>query len=294
MPYWTTDTGGYTMEPRFARAQDGDALDEWRELNARWFQYSTFCPILRVHGTDRPREMWNIGDETTRRLPDGAEVRPAPLRAVPVHLFTGGRGHARRLHDDATAGHGLQRRPEGAGRDRPVHVRAGIPGESGDRVQGEKPPGLSASRHVVRLLDGQRFTGGTAVTADAPLEAMPLFVRAGSIVPVGPEQQYIGEKSARVLTLRRTRARTASSPSTKTMERPTATRKRVLTNRDSMGRRGTLMLTVGQRDGILPGMLTTRRFTVVLVTPESPAGYAGMQGGQRTVRYSGQPVRAVF
>ena len=48
-----------------AARSDGDALDEWRELNARWFQFSTFCPLLRVHGTDRPREMWNIGDETT-------------------------------------------------------------------------------------------------------------------------------------------------------------------------------------------------------------------------------------
>jgi Alpha-glucosidases, family 31 of glycosyl hydrolases len=51
------------MDRRLAQAKDGDALDEWQELNARWFQYSAFCPILRVHGTDRPREMWNIGDE---------------------------------------------------------------------------------------------------------------------------------------------------------------------------------------------------------------------------------------
>src|SRR6185503_14775707 len=64
-PYWTSDTGGYTMEPRFSQAKSGDALDEWRELNARWFQFSTFCPLLRVHGTDRAREMWNIGDEST-------------------------------------------------------------------------------------------------------------------------------------------------------------------------------------------------------------------------------------
>ena len=64
-PYWTSDTGGYTMQRRFTAARDGDALDEWRELNARWFQYSTFTPILRVHGTDRPREMWNLGDAGT-------------------------------------------------------------------------------------------------------------------------------------------------------------------------------------------------------------------------------------
>ena len=65
-PYWTTRHRRLHDGAAVSRgAQDGDALDEWRELNARWFQYSTFCPILRVHGTDRPREMWNIGDETT-------------------------------------------------------------------------------------------------------------------------------------------------------------------------------------------------------------------------------------
>jgi alpha-D-xyloside xylohydrolase len=64
-PYWTTDTGGYTMDRRLAQATSGDALDEWQELNARWFQFSTFCPVLRVHGTDRPREMWNLGDENS-------------------------------------------------------------------------------------------------------------------------------------------------------------------------------------------------------------------------------------
>jgi alpha-D-xyloside xylohydrolase len=53
-------------------------------------------------------------------------------------------------------------------------------------------------------------------------------------------------------------------------------------------------LTIGRRDGSFAGMPASRRFTVVLVTPESPAGYAGMQGGQRTIRYAGQPVSAVF
>jgi alpha-D-xyloside xylohydrolase len=131
-PYWTTDTGGYTMEPRLARARDGEALAEWRELNARWFQFSAFSPILRVHGTDRPR-----GDVEHRRRDDGrlqdrARVRPPALCALPLHLF-GGRGRdAGRVHDDASPGHGLQERRAGARPHRSIHVRAGIPGQSGD------------------------------------------------------------------------------------------------------------------------------------------------------------------
>ncbi len=38
-----------------------EASDEWNELNARWFQFATFCPLLRVHGETRNREMWEFG-----------------------------------------------------------------------------------------------------------------------------------------------------------------------------------------------------------------------------------------
>jgi alpha-D-xyloside xylohydrolase len=56
------DTGGYTMQYRFAHEPMSTAdEDEWRELNARWFELSTFTPILRVHGELRPREMWTLG-----------------------------------------------------------------------------------------------------------------------------------------------------------------------------------------------------------------------------------------
>src|ERR1017187_7267951 len=45
-------------------AMSADDQDEWREMNARWFELSTFTPILRVHGELRPREMWTLGDDT--------------------------------------------------------------------------------------------------------------------------------------------------------------------------------------------------------------------------------------
>ncbi|MDH7606031.1 MAG: glycoside hydrolase family 31 protein, partial [Melioribacter sp.] len=48
IPYWTTDIGGFAVEPRYEKPNDSD-LDEWRELNTRWFQFGTFCPLFRVH-----------------------------------------------------------------------------------------------------------------------------------------------------------------------------------------------------------------------------------------------------
>ena len=64
MPYWTMDSGGFAVPPRFASTPTAAAdLDEWRELNTRWFEYATFLPILRVHGQSPPREIWEFGGE---------------------------------------------------------------------------------------------------------------------------------------------------------------------------------------------------------------------------------------
>ena len=63
LPYWTMDTGGYTMQRQYSHEPMTAANEEeWRELNARWFELSTFTPILRVHGELRAREMWTLGD----------------------------------------------------------------------------------------------------------------------------------------------------------------------------------------------------------------------------------------
>ena len=64
MPYWTFDTGGFSVPDRFAHAPRGSAaLDEWRELATRWFEFAAFVPILRVHGQAPKREMWEFGGD---------------------------------------------------------------------------------------------------------------------------------------------------------------------------------------------------------------------------------------
>jgi alpha-D-xyloside xylohydrolase len=65
IPYWTTDIGGFAVEPRFEHPNETD-LEEWRELNTRWFQFGTFCPLFRVHGQFPYREMYNIALKSYR------------------------------------------------------------------------------------------------------------------------------------------------------------------------------------------------------------------------------------
>ena len=60
------DIGGYTMENRFSAENPTPAnAEEWRELNARWFEFGTFCPLTRLHGELKPREPWAFGGDSS-------------------------------------------------------------------------------------------------------------------------------------------------------------------------------------------------------------------------------------
>ncbi|HBG54568.1 MAG TPA: alpha-xylosidase, partial [Rikenellaceae bacterium] len=59
------DIGGFCVEGRYERARQGSPdMEEWRELNARWFQFGAFCPLFRSHGQYPYRELFNIAPET--------------------------------------------------------------------------------------------------------------------------------------------------------------------------------------------------------------------------------------
>ncbi len=64
LPWWTMDSGGFSVPGKFSARNAGDeAKAEWAELNTRWFEFATFVPLLRVHGEAPFREMWEFGGE---------------------------------------------------------------------------------------------------------------------------------------------------------------------------------------------------------------------------------------
>jgi alpha-D-xyloside xylohydrolase len=294
-PYWTTDTGGYTMQRRFASARDGEALDEWRELNSRWFQYSTFTPLVRVHGTDRPREMWNLGDETTPVYRSelefdklryalfpyiysiaGAVTQDGYTMMRPLVMDFRGDAKARDIGDQFMFGPSLLVSPvtEYKTRSRQVYLPAGT--------------------SWYDFWTGARSAGGRTMTADAPYDRLPVFVRAGSIVPFGPEQQYIGEKDASVLMLY---VYTGANGRFSLYEDDGLTYgyeqgqfSRIPLSWDEAAK----TLTIGRRAGAFKGMTEARTFNVVLVSPATPSGYLPSAPNSRPVAYRGETVAIKF
>ncbi|MBN1777585.1 MAG: DUF5110 domain-containing protein [Clostridiales bacterium] len=208
IPYWTQDVGAFFVKrwkQWFGRGEyeNGVQDEAYRELYLRWFQASTFLPMLRAHGTDTPREVWQFGTSGDEYYDGIVEMIKLRMRLLP-YLYslaadiTFRRGTmlrmlafdfsydptAREIMDEFLLGRALLVCPvltEGA-RSRMVYLPAGVGWFS--------------------FATGAFFRGGQWIKADAPLQEIPLYVRAGSILPLGPVKQYTAEVNGQPLILR--------------------------------------------------------------------------------------------
>jgi len=289
LPYWTTDTGGYLMQAKFAVHPTPENRAEWLELNDRWFQFSTFCPILRVHGQQQLREMFNLGDETSAIYE--SELKFDRLRyALLPYIYS--------LAGAATQEGGALMRPlvMDFPADRTARVLADeylfgpaflVAPVTTYRAR-SRPVYLPAGPSWYDFWTGERFPGGQTVDAPAPFDALPLYIREGSIIPTGPDLQYAAEKPADPITLHVY----AGAGGAFTLYEDDG-----LTNGYEHGafaripiawREATRTLTFGRRSGSFPGMLNERTFKVVLVSPGHPEGFSIGPQLAVTIRYAGE------
>ncbi|MEO8777859.1 MAG: TIM-barrel domain-containing protein [Rhodanobacter sp.] len=201
IPNWTTDIGGYAVEDRYMKP-DAKSLSEWRELNLRWFQFGAFSPIFRSHGQGVDREIYNlapVGSDVYNALAWYDQLRyrlmPYTYTLAANTWFKDGtimRGlvmdfpndaKVRDIDDEYMFGPDFLVAPVTAyeARSRAVYLPAGS--------------------DWYDFNSGKQYAGGQTLQAPAPLARMPLFVRAGAIVPTGPAEQYTGEKPDAPITL---------------------------------------------------------------------------------------------
>jgi alpha-D-xyloside xylohydrolase len=212
MPYWTFDIGGFTPEDKY-KYNNGSAVlrtsdmapeyrDEWQELNLRWFQFGAFAPLFRSHGQSPYREIFNLaeeGSEVYRDLVDAVELR---YRLLPYIYTLAGDAWL----DDGTIMRGLVMDFPGDENARGVTTQymfgpAFLVSPVCEFGARSRDVYLPAGSDWYDFYTGERRVGGQTIQADAPLSRMPLFVRAGSIVPTGPAIRYTGESLNAPLTL---------------------------------------------------------------------------------------------
>ena len=212
MPYWTMDIGAFFVKRKpelwFWSGDYDEGVDDlgYRELFVRWFQYGAFLPMFRAHGTDTPREIWRFGEPGEpfydalvsalrlryRLLPyiyslagwttqhDYTMLRALPFdfRSDPVTYD---------IRDQYMFGPALLVNP----------VTQPMLYDMGSRPLGNvpqlRPVYLPAGAEWYDFWTGRRYSGGQTIHADAPISRMPLYVRAGSILPMGPIRQHVND-----------------------------------------------------------------------------------------------------
>ena len=193
--YWGNDIGGWQplpqtssathpllIDPSDARAVVGHD-DDYPELFTRWFEYGTFLPTLRVHGERKHTEIWAYGRQAEAILGryDRLRYQLIPyIYSLARHTYESGAPFMRALWMDfpgdpkvANIGDEYMFGPD--------FLVAPVTGQGQTRKQVYLPAGADWYDYWTNT----RVSGGRTITVDAPIDRIPVFVRAGSILPLG-------------------------------------------------------------------------------------------------------------
>ena len=281
IPYWTTDIGGFFI---------GNPNDEgYRELFVRWFEYGTFCPIFRVHGTrtTNQNELWSYGEPAQEILTKFDRLR---YRLLP-YLYS--------LAWRVTSGSYTIMRP--LAMDFREDRRAL---DTGDEflfgpailVNTVTEPGATTRRLYLPRADwvdfwtGRTEAGGRSIDAAAPLDRIPLYVRAGSIVPMGPEVQYATENLSAPVELRVYPGADGEFTLYEDENDGYAYERGAYATVEIKWDDRAKRLSFGARHGRYPGMPAAETFHVVYVREGHGAGIEPESQPDRTVEYGGAAV----
>ena len=281
LPYWTTDIGGFVS---------GNPDDPaYRELFVRWFEYGTFCPIFRVHGTRKTdqNELWSYGPEAQKILVNFDRLR---YRLLP-YIYS--------LAWKTTSTSYTPMRP--LAMDFLGDVRAENTGDQfmygpAFLVNPVTEPAASTRRLYLpqaRWYDfwsGISIDGGHTVDAAAPLERIPLYVRAGSIVPMGPDEEWSDQRPADPIELRIYSGGNADFTLYEDENDNYNYEKGVYATIPIHWDDAKQTLNIGARQGKFPGMLEHRTFRVVFVSENHGVGVDPTDQADKSVQYSGEAI----
>ena len=316
-PNFNTDIGGFFCGSYNTKgANSAPQNHQYQELYVRWMQYGLFCPVFRSHGADAPREIWRFGkkgepvyDAIEKQIRLRYRLIPY-LYSTAWQVTSNNESYLRPLFSDFAAdrkvwdiadefmfGRSILALPilnPQYTQERIVREDA-MTGWDKKEVKAESGESKvdwlatkSATKYLPKGADwydfwtGERMKGGQDVTLQTQLDRVPMFVRAGSILPLGEEMQYASEKPWDNLELRVYPGADATftlyedEGDNYNYERGQYSE---ITFRwdDSKHK-----LTISPRKGQFKGMLQQRRFTIVMPGQNAADG--------KTVDYTGQEV----
>ena len=311
-PNFNTDIGGFfcgsynTQGPASAPRNP-----QFQELYVRWMQYGLFCPVFRSHGADAPREIWQFGKKGEPIYDAIEKMIRLRYRLLPYLYSTAWQvtsnndSYMRPLFADFAAdkkvwnmtdeflfGRSILAAPivDPQYTEEKIIRTDAMTGWDRQRVSDGSPVGeidWHATKTATKYLPkgavwydfwtDKQYKGGQTVTLETTIDRVPMFVRAGSILPLGPEMQWVGEKKWDNLELRIYPGADGIFMLYEDEGDNYNYEKGAYSVIQFSWNDKTHTLTIGDRQGSYPGMLQNRRFAVVL--PD---------GRQQVVEYEGK------
>ena len=317
-PNFNTDIGGFFCG-RYNTMGSASAPKnpQFQELYVRWMQYGLFCPVFRSHGADAPREIWQFGKKGEPVYDAIEQMIRLRYRLIPYLYSTAWQvtsnndSYMRPLFadfandkkvwdiaDEFMFGRSILAAPivNPQYTEEKIIREDAMTGWDRKNVSDGSPAGTvawTAAKTAVKYLPkgatwydfwtGKQYKGGQSVTLETQLNRVPMFVKAGSIVPMGPEMQYVGEKAWDDLELRVYPGADGEFVLYEDEGDSYNYEKGAYTTINMKWNERAHTLTIGERQGSYKGMIQQRRFTIV--TPD---------GQTKTVDYDGQKKSLAF
>ncbi len=303
--YWTVDIGSFFVKTNknkwFWQGKFPEGCNDlgYREYYVRMLEYGAFLPIFRSHGTDTPREIWQFGNPGEPFYDAIEKTIRLRYRLLPYTYSLAGRVTRQQytmtrllafdfatdkqvadIKDQFMYGPSLQVCP----------VTFPMYYENGSRPLGDtrktRTVYLPSGTGWIDFWSGETYEGGQHIEADAPLDRIPLYVRHGSIIPMGPDIEYTSQVIGKPLDIHVYPGNDACFVLYEDDGHTYAYEEGSYTEIPFTWDEAKQELRIGHRKGSFKGQESERVFRVVLVRP---------QGKEvKQVNYKGNPVACEF
>ena len=319
MPHWNSDIGGF-FAGHYNKSWNDDSASKnplYQELYVRWLQFGTFNPMMRSHGTDVYREIYKFGKKG-EPVYDAIEKMIGLRYSLLPYIYSTSWEVSNRqssfmralmmdfvddrkvwdINDEYMFGKSLLVAPIAHAQYTPEAV-VKVSEEEGWNRDGAKKTKtdvavdfretkstniyLPAGTLWYDFWTNEKHEGGKEITKETTLDVIPLYVKAGSIIPVGPQVQYATEKPWSHLELKVYAGANGNFILYEDEFDNYNYEKGAYTEIPISWNNASRKLTIGARKGAYEGMLENRKFTVTL-----------QDGTQKSVDYNGKAVSVRF
>jgi len=265
MPYWTTDIGGFF---RPGKSQYTD--EKYQELLTRWYQWGTFNPIFRIHGYQTETEPWKYGQTVEDNMRKMLNLRYRLLPYIYSEAWQVTKNGSTLMRPLV-----MDFRDDAKAVNQPYEYMFGksiLVAPITEAGTSDWNVYLPKSASWFDFWTGKQFDGGQTIKTAAPLDKIPLFVKAGSIIPMGKFIQYAGQKSADTLEIRVYKGADGKFDLYEDEGDSYNYEKGKYTVVPFSWDEHRQTLTIGEKEGNFAGSLTRRTFNVVLVSESEGLG----------------------